>query len=174
MTEFKIIVNFLFDNTESASWVSQIKEYIDTTETDVEYSQYPVHDDDQIVLSGIEIMLVLEAVPPVCQIYDSDRSVLDGRIVIDHLRDDEPSLNPFLELIKIAYLAAGPVYVFGMPSYRVETIGVDIPGTETPAPVSKSGLADNRIDHPTTLMVFPQRWWADTGGRNYSHYLHSG
>jgi len=59
-------------------------------------------------------------------------------------------LEGHLDFVQKVYAMTSPVYVCGMHIWTMEGIGI-----ERPSPVTDQGLANNRIDLPTWLMIFP-------------------
>ncbi len=85
-------------------------------------------------------------------VFPYNKQILSMGIGLDELRrdDGDKRLASFLEFVTLIYHATDPLYGFGMLSYRLEAIDVEVP-----PPISDKKLAENRINHPTWLMLFP-------------------
>ncbi|WP_435334877.1 hypothetical protein [Haloarchaeobius sp. TZWWS8] len=65
--------------------------------------------------------------------------------------------NKTIEVVSSIYEATLPKYVFGMHEWRMNNIesGGGTEEYQFPSPVSESGLENDRINHPSWLMLFP-------------------
>jgi hypothetical protein len=95
--------------------------------------------------------------------YPCHQPVLSMTLEGSELQQDNSAekLSEFIDLVTVVYNATSPLYGFGMLSYRLDAIGVEVP-----PPISDEGLAKRRINHPTWLMVFSPEM-IETYGREW-------
>lgn len=90
-------------------------------------------------------------------VYDYGESIIKYIIRGDRLdrADGGELFDAALSFVPYLYSQTDPQYIFGMHDSRIERIGANHLDQGIPSPVSDAGLANNRIDHPTWLMLFP-------------------
>ncbi len=69
--------------------------------------------------------------------------------------DGSEKLRTDLGFISRLYQKINPIYVFGINNWTIDGIEEGKQEYNIPAPVSDESLANNQIEHPTWLMLFP-------------------
>lgn len=77
--------------------------------------------------------------------------------------DGTGQLTTTLGFLSRLYQAVDPLLVVGTHYWRIEQIEYGAPEYDIPPVVSDDGLANNQIDHPTWLMIFPPEMVAEYG-----------
>lgn len=96
--------------------------------------------------------LTLSIDEPERHLFSYGAAVLSLRISADSLIRDGGAqrLDRYIGVLKQLYSETRPQYVCGMESELMEAIDIEIP-----SPVTDESLANNRINLPTWLMMFP-------------------
>ena len=77
--------------------------------------------------------------------------------------DGREQLETALGFVSRLYQAVDPSYVFGLHNWQIDVTEAGHPKHEISPPVSDEGLANDRIDHPTWLMLFPPEMVTEYG-----------
>ena len=72
-------------------------------------------------------------------------------------------LSTLFEFVSDLYEAVGPLYVYGVNNWRIEGWEEGQTEYKTPPVISDGGIENNRIEHPTWLMLFPPEMVAEYG-----------
>ena len=92
-------------------------------------------------------------------LYDYDGGIMTFVVLCERLGrpDGSERLDAALSFVKYVYTQTDPQYVFGMHDWRAERIPKDPDEFDyaLPSPITDEGLAQNWINHPTWLMIFP-------------------
>ena len=103
-------------------------------------------------------------------LYEYDKDILTLMIRCSALSHPDENgrerLDTVLSFVRQLYTETDPQYVFGIHNWRIEIVGKEFLDYGLPSPVTDDGLATDRIDYPTWLMVFPPAM-VETYGREW-------
>ena len=168
MTEFRLLSNFVFESADTEACVAKIQRYIDEHSTDaITYKRFPVDEEDELRIESGLIDVLLSPNQAEYHPFPYNQPVFSMSLESSEICQDDGAerLSEFIDLVTLVYNATDPLYVFGMLSYRLDAIGVEVP-----PPISDEGLAEELINHPTWLMMFPPEM-VETYGREWIENL---
>jgi hypothetical protein len=160
--ESRLELNFALDG--SVGTVPELLERMDH----VSSSDYSVKGDDWAKIHALVAALDFRLLTPSGHRYSSDIDILCLRLSCSRLTGSagQAYLNAVLEFVRSLHVTTEPRYAFGLHSRRAARIGQDHLPEFIPSPISDEGLAENRVDHPTWLMLFPPAM-VDTYGHEW-------
>lgn len=162
--EGHFVVPLIFDRSADAAFAN-LKHVADTTEQlemrtggPREVSTGRTHETD---IPGIDEFQNWFGIETSDSVFPQDRQAVQLSLDADSLAGGDTYLEDALELIETLVEHLDPLYVYGMHVGHIELVGVD--RTE---PVTAESLADDRINSPTWLMLFPPAM-VETYGREW-------
>lgn len=151
MVDLKISSYFVYEPDNSGKVVERVRRWIDDTPEDIfTYELGQAGEQDRLEITGDLLRTHFFKEHP-DHIFPSQKSFFSISVGLDKLQreDGKKRLTEFIDLSRIIYHATTPLYGFGMLSYRLESITVELP-----PPISDDTLTENRIDYPTWMMLF--------------------
>lgn len=150
MVESHFRINFAY--TEGSA-LSKLHDFLDSAD-DLEYTSLT---EQEVVLGGELMSVGLRANSDAERIYDYDTALITMSIPSERLvrPNGDERLDSAVSFVPRVYAETDPQYVFGMHTWRIERIDKDYLDHSIPSPVGDDTLSQNRIGHPTWLMLFP-------------------
>lgn len=155
MVESYFRVRFITDQ----SAVEAYKGVLSLLETKEERPDYNEQGDYYSSINGKSVYPGLQVDDSEMHILEYDGAVLsldvDCASVVSDKDAGPQQLNETFDIVRQLYQGIDALYVFGMHSERIETIGLPESLNGISSPISDESLAQNRIVAPTWLMLFP-------------------
>lgn len=151
MFNSSLYINFIVEREQEA-----FQDCIDFLESEGE-PDYLQRSDSRLKLYGSVSAGFYHAPTPLVQELDNSGVVVFYPSCHIYTSPDDGSerLSTDLEFVSDICQVIDPIYVYGIHKWQIRSTGEGLPKYHVQSVVSDEGLANNRIDHPTWLMVFP-------------------
>lgn len=148
-----LFVEFVYEGADPTAWIESIEDYVERShEHAVEVTKAPVDPESMVTLRDDVGTTNARAVAAGSHPFVLDSPILQLETQLETFTIDSGGerLDSFLNHVQLVYDATDPLYAFGLFSYQVDALDVEVP-----QPVGNSLRSDGEIESPTWLMALP-------------------